>query len=75
MRVHSFAAKRARSSGGVTLKQAREAAEAVKGDRPRGKFALIASTKSKSLREKYLGEIVHSSTKDASPRRRNAKKK
>lgn len=75
MRVYSLTVKGSRSSGGVTLKQAREAAEAVKGDRPRGKFTLVASSKSKSLREKYLGEIVHSATKESSPRRRYAKKK
>lgn len=60
-----MSAKRAKS-GGVTLKKARQAARAVKGNRPAGTFVVVKASKSKALRERYLGVIVHSPSRAGS---------
>jgi len=44
--------------GRVTLKVARSAARAVRGDRPAGQFVSEKSSNWKVLHERYLGEIV-----------------
>lgn len=45
-------------NGRVTLKAARSAAKAVRGDRPAGQFLTEKSSNWKVLHERYLGEIV-----------------
>ena len=59
MKVYSTSVKSAKT-GGVTLKKARQAARKVKGDRPTDKLPVVNASKSRILRDKYLGEIVHS---------------
>ena len=57
MKTESTSIKQKRA-GGVTLGEARAAARAVRGDRPKGKFVVLTPAKSRELREKYLGTIV-----------------
>ena len=45
--------------GSVTLKTARSAAKAVRGDRPAGRFLVTESSNSKELHDRFLGAIVH----------------
>ncbi len=59
---------------GVTLLEARAAARAVRGDRPKGKFIVLSPAKSRELREKYLGQIVPVATKSASRARSKSSK-
>jgi hypothetical protein len=63
MKAFAASARTVKSAGGVTLREARAAAKAVMGDRPHGKFLIVKAATAKSLRSKYLGEIVHGSPK------------
>ena len=58
---------------GVTLKSARSAATAVRGNRPAGRFLVSEASKTKSVHERFLGEIVHGAKPAAT--RKGAKKK
>jgi len=61
MKVYSATAK-SDKSGVVTLQEARRVAQLVKGSRPTGKFVLVKSKKYKELHDRYLGEIVHTTS-------------
>lgn len=79
MKTHA-AAQKAVKSGNVTLTEAREAARAVRGERPTGTFLITESSKAKSLHDRFLGDIVHGPAKAGSsahvfgPKRAAAKK-
>lgn len=65
MKTHA-AVLRAVKSENVTLAEARQAARAVKGDRPTGSFLTSESSKAKSMHARYLGDIVHGPAKAGS---------
>ena len=52
-------------TGRVTLREARAAVRAVKGDRPRGKFVTVSASRLEDLRDKYLGLILHGASASA----------
>jgi len=59
MTIH-LASTKAVKARSVTLRVARQAARDVKGERPHGQFLDVSPQKSKELRERFLGQIVHS---------------